>query len=93
MSINLKLIKRGDVTAKPIYQYRVDLCEFLRNKRRNPVAEIFYNMFGFTKYSNMNHSCPYDHDLILDRCRLDTKLLNLLSMAQGEYTITTICEK
>ncbi|KAI8119152.1 hypothetical protein CVS40_9453 [Lucilia cuprina] len=91
-SIKVSFRRRGD-TQRSLYQYRVDACEFMRNKRRNPLAQIFFNFFDFLKYSNINHTCPYDfktfsqHDIIITNCRVNTKPLTYLSIAQGEYTL------
>ncbi|XP_075167750.1 uncharacterized protein LOC142239889 [Haematobia irritans] len=59
-SLKLMFTKRGLGKQNTLYQYRINLCEFLRNSRRNPLADIFYKFFEFRKYSNMNHTCPYD---------------------------------
>ena len=50
--------KRG--YEQSVIKYTIDACAFLRNKRRNPFADLFYKLFGLANYSNMNHTCPYD---------------------------------
>ncbi|XP_061402813.1 uncharacterized protein LOC133338658 [Musca vetustissima] len=85
----LRFKKRGDIGGKALYQYKVDLCEFLNSDRRKPLANLFYNFFELQRYSNLNHSCPYDHDIIVKGCRLNAKLLQVLPIPPGEYSIWT----
>ncbi|XP_014094475.3 uncharacterized protein [Bactrocera oleae] len=89
VKIFLQLKKRNDYRSRPIYEYNIDGCAFLRNKRRNPLADIFYNFLGLKSHSNANHSCPYDHDIILDRFFIDDKLSSFIPLPLGSYEIQT----
>ena len=62
MKISIK--RRGDYKHRHLYQARIDACEFLRSTRRNVLAETLYKFFEFLKYSNINHTCPYDVSFI-----------------------------
>uniref|UniRef100_A0A1I8NW07 MD-2-related lipid-recognition domain-containing protein n=2 Tax=Stomoxys calcitrans TaxID=35570 RepID=A0A1I8NW07_STOCA len=92
-SLKLSISKRGGATQKALYQYKVDACEFMRNTRRNPLADIFYTFFELRKYSNLNHTCPFNHDLIINRCRLNVQPLSILPIAPGDYKILTVWYK
>uniref|UniRef100_A0A1I8NWB5 MD-2-related lipid-recognition domain-containing protein n=1 Tax=Stomoxys calcitrans TaxID=35570 RepID=A0A1I8NWB5_STOCA len=39
----------------------IDGCTFLKNRRRNPSFVLIYNLIE--KNSNVNHTCPFNHDL------------------------------
>ncbi|CAD7013444.1 unnamed protein product [Ceratitis capitata] len=41
------------------------------------------------EYSNVNHTCPYEHDLILDKFRLSGDLVKL-PFPIGEYAVDTM---
>ncbi|CAD7014476.1 unnamed protein product [Ceratitis capitata] len=92
VKVQLKLVKRNDYRNRSIYEYNIDGCAFLRNKRRNPLAEVFYNFLGLQSHSNANHSCPYNHDLILDRYAIDDKVVPFIPLPVGVYVIYTYWE-
>ncbi|XP_033156758.1 uncharacterized protein LOC117138648 [Drosophila mauritiana] len=46
------------------FDFKVDSCKFLRD-RKHVVANWVYQTFA--PYSNLNHTCPYDHDVVLDK--------------------------
>ncbi|EDW74163.1 uncharacterized protein Dwil_GK21529 [Drosophila willistoni] len=85
-SFGLEFRRRGYFT-QPIYKYVVDACLFLRNKKRNPLANAFYDFLQLANKSNMNHTCPYNHDLIVDRFRVDKNLKFNLPIEKGDYTV------
>ncbi|XP_017037354.1 uncharacterized protein [Drosophila kikkawai] len=59
------LFKRFNGNRPFMYNMSIDACRFLRNPQAYPIAKFF---FEFLKYhSNINHSCPFDHPLILDK--------------------------
>ncbi|XP_017096411.2 uncharacterized protein [Drosophila bipectinata] len=46
------------------FDVKLDGCKFLRD-RSNVVANWLYQIFE--PFSNMNHTCPYNHDIILEK--------------------------
>ncbi|KAH8327064.1 hypothetical protein KR074_001536 [Drosophila pseudoananassae] len=46
------------------FDVKVDGCKFLRD-RSNVMANWLYQIFA--PFSNMNHTCPYNHDIILEK--------------------------
>ncbi|KNC20928.1 hypothetical protein FF38_00299 [Lucilia cuprina] len=40
-----------------------DICEFMENKKRFNSLKKFYRMIS--DYTNINHTCPYDHDMFI----------------------------
>ncbi|XP_028894652.2 uncharacterized protein LOC105209922 [Zeugodacus cucurbitae] len=84
------LVKRGYEDRAPIVDYKIDACAFFRNKRRNFLANFAYKAMGLDKYSNMNHTCPYDHDMLLDRYAFNGPALGkVIPFGNGEFTFTT----
>ncbi|KRF99248.1 uncharacterized protein Dwil_GK28067 [Drosophila willistoni] len=64
-----------------------DACNFLKNPK-NIFVKAFYDVFK--KTSNMNHTCPYNHDLIVDKLytgNLETDLLGIIPAASGRYAV------
>ncbi|XP_053967335.1 uncharacterized protein LOC128868826 [Anastrepha ludens] len=89
VKLGVTLRKRNAYVNSPLYEYQIDGCAFFRNKRRNPLAELFYNFLGLKTHSNVNHSCPYDHDIILDRFVLNQNFASVVPLPVGSYLIST----
>ncbi|XP_017958364.1 uncharacterized protein LOC108652683 [Drosophila navojoa] len=62
--IIFRVAKRDTRSIVGQYDGSVDACKFLKDGR-NPIANHIYQTFK--PYSNINHTCPYDHDLILEK--------------------------
>ncbi|XP_034654298.1 uncharacterized protein LOC117892287 [Drosophila subobscura] len=46
------------------FDVRFDACKFLRDRSNVIVNWMFQT---FSEFSNLNHTCPYHHDIILDK--------------------------
>ncbi|EDW08601.1 uncharacterized protein Dmoj_GI20053 [Drosophila mojavensis] len=69
--------------------FDIDVCRFFRSTKRNPIANAVYSFFHLQIYSNINHTCPYDHDLIVDHLRIAHQINLPVPLSSGEYEITT----
>ncbi|XP_058983576.1 uncharacterized protein LOC131804557 [Musca domestica] len=85
----LRFKKRGELGRKALYNYNIDFCEFLGSNRRKPLANLFYNIFELQTCSNLNHTCPYNHNILIKGCRINSGLLQALPIPSGEYSIWT----
>ncbi|XP_017484829.1 PREDICTED: uncharacterized protein LOC108373446 isoform X2 [Rhagoletis zephyria] len=80
--------RRGVQVGKPLLEFRVDLCAFMRNTRRNLLAELAYKILGFEKWSNINHTCPYKHDLLVNKYPFDGKRMGrFVPLQEGRYSL------
>ncbi|EDW57313.2 uncharacterized protein [Drosophila virilis] len=86
ISIRLQLTRRGYIKHM-LYAVDIDGCRFWIGKRRNPFASSIYKSLRLDVFTNINHSCPYNHDLIVNHLRLDENLNLNLPIAVGEYVI------
>nr|XP_032292006.1 uncharacterized protein LOC6636425 isoform X1 [Drosophila virilis] len=84
--IRLQLTRRGYIKHM-LYAVDIDGCRFWIGKRRNPFASSIYKSLRLDVFTNINHSCPYNHDLIVNHLRLDENLNLNLPIAVGEYVI------
>ncbi|KAH8306176.1 hypothetical protein KR018_003382, partial [Drosophila ironensis] len=90
VSVNFAFLKRTNGYKPFLYNVTADACKFLKNEKSNPVLIYMYNIFR--SHSNMNHTCPYNHDLILDKISNDymnNHLTNVLPFPDGEYLLNT----
>ncbi|XP_017120608.1 uncharacterized protein LOC108141650 [Drosophila elegans] len=86
--VNFGLYKRLNGYKPFLYNKTVDACYFFKHQKSNPVAKYFYD---FVKgVSNLNHSCPYDHDIIVDKLSTESMnyhLTKTLSYPEGDYLL------
>ncbi|KAH8243331.1 hypothetical protein KR032_006627, partial [Drosophila birchii] len=90
IKVNIAVLKRFNGYRPFLYNVTVDACKFLRNPKSNPVFLYLYSLFK--TYSNMNHTCPYNHDLVVEK--LSTPFINnqvtaVLPVPEGDYIFET----
>ncbi|KAH8288706.1 hypothetical protein KR054_008287 [Drosophila jambulina] len=69
-----------------LFNMSVDVCQFFRHKKRHPFFNMVYE--GFRNFSNVNHTCPYNHDLVVDRMVLDDKMISKAPVPNGFYKLS-----
>ncbi|XP_022215808.2 uncharacterized protein LOC111069903, partial [Drosophila obscura] len=90
IKLNFSLFKRFSGYRPFLYNMTVDSCRFLAHQKSYPVASFFYNLFK--SFSNMNHTCPYNHDLIIDKVSIsftNHQLTKILPFPEGDYLLET----
>ncbi|KAH8293961.1 hypothetical protein KR054_007014, partial [Drosophila jambulina] len=88
--INFSLFKRVNGYRPFMYNLTVDSCRFLRNTSSHPIADFFYNLIK--SHSNLNHTCPYDHDIMIEILSIgfmNYKLTTILPFPEGQYLLET----
>ncbi|EDV58362.1 uncharacterized protein LOC6541136 [Drosophila erecta] len=88
--VNFGLYKRFNGYKPFLYNQTVDGCRFFNRQKANPVAKYFFDMIKDA--SNLNHSCPYNHDLIVEKVSIDTvdhHVTNILPYPKGDYMLET----
>ncbi|EDW53587.1 uncharacterized protein LOC6612936 [Drosophila sechellia] len=86
MKVNFVMWKRLNGYRPFLYNITVDACKFIESPKSNPVMK--YILESFSAYSNMNHSCPYSSDLILERLPigfLNHRVTEILPIPEGNY--------
>ncbi|XP_041630408.1 uncharacterized protein [Drosophila kikkawai] len=86
VKVNVELMKRYSGYKPFLYNVTVDACRFLKNPGSNPIAGYLYGFFR--DHSNMNHTCPFDHDLILEKLTINfvnQHVTNVLPFPTGDY--------
>ncbi|XP_037941539.1 uncharacterized protein LOC119674472 [Teleopsis dalmanni] len=88
VTVRYALLKKANGYKPFLYNKTINACSFLKN-RKHPVHIFMHDLIK--ERSNMNHTCPFDHDLIIDK--LDSQYFNdklmLLPFPPGEYAIFT----
>ncbi|XP_017049385.1 uncharacterized protein LOC108093704 [Drosophila ficusphila] len=88
--VNGALYQRHNGYKPFLYNITVDACKFVSNQKTNRVAEFLFN--SFKRFTNLNHSCPYDHDIVLDKVTIGSVnnfLTKALPFPDGDYMLET----
>ncbi|KAH8250948.1 hypothetical protein KR032_001794, partial [Drosophila birchii] len=90
LQVNGALFKRVSGYRPFMFNVTVDACRFLNNTKSNPLASYFLEFLK--PYSNMNHTCPFDHDLIVDKISvgfINHQVTKVLPFPEGAYMLET----
>ncbi|EDW39211.1 GL13532 [Drosophila persimilis] len=88
MEINMVLSKRLNGYKPFLYNMTFNACKFIANPKSSPVVKFFYE--SFMSYSSVNHSCPYNHDLVLEKLPVDFinhRFTQILPFPEGQYLL------
>ncbi|KAH8253843.1 hypothetical protein KR032_007088, partial [Drosophila birchii] len=86
VKVNFALYKRLNGLKPFLYNISVDACKFMKNPKSNPITVYFHDFFR--NHSNLNHSCPYNHDLVVDKISsesVNNRITRLLPFPEGSY--------
>ncbi|KAH8307949.1 hypothetical protein KR059_003421, partial [Drosophila kikkawai] len=90
VKVNYALLKRFNGYKPFLYNISVDACKVLRNPKSNPIFVFFHGLFR--SYSNMNHTCPYNEDLIVDKLSaefINKQFTRVLPFPLGDYLFSS----
>ncbi|KAH8248559.1 hypothetical protein KR032_000977, partial [Drosophila birchii] len=86
IKVNFAVYKRANGYKPFLYNVTLDGCKFLKKPKSNNVIQYFY---GFIKdVSNLNHSCPLNEDIIIEKLSLDIvnhRMTVILPVPAGDY--------
>ncbi|EDV52997.2 uncharacterized protein LOC6554922 [Drosophila erecta] len=88
--VHAMLFKRYSGYKPFMFDVTLDVCRFLNNTKANALGSYFLEFLK--PYSNLNHPCPFDHDLIVEK--LDIRFVNhqvtkVLPFPEGAYLLET----
>ncbi|KAH8380224.1 hypothetical protein KR009_009569, partial [Drosophila setifemur] len=83
--VSVSLLKKSNGYRPFLFNQTLDYCYYMRNPQAYP---LIYSMHkAFMPYSNINHSCPYEHDLIMSNLIYKEDDLKDLPLPTGDYMI------
>nr|XP_017004970.2 uncharacterized protein LOC108062702 [Drosophila takahashii] len=88
LRVNFALWKRYNGYKPFMYNITFDVCSFLKNRNSNPVIKFIHD--SHSNYSNINHSCPLNHDVILEKLPIEIlnhRLTKVLPFPEGDYLL------
>ncbi|KNC21926.1 hypothetical protein FF38_12130 [Lucilia cuprina] len=83
ISINVGLYKRANGYRPFLWNISQDACLFFARQNRFPVLKFMLDLI--TEHSNINHTCPYNNDVIVKDLYLDSKYFKLMPFPVGQY--------
>ncbi|XP_019892849.2 uncharacterized protein LOC109612853 [Musca domestica] len=85
VTVNLSFYKKASGYRPFLYNITHDFCSFMQNRKRIMLAKIVLDVL--LKKSNINHTCPYDHNIIVDNAILHESQFQLLPLPRGDYMV------
>ncbi|XP_032585391.2 uncharacterized protein LOC6579457 [Drosophila mojavensis] len=84
--INWSIWRRYNTYQPFLHNSSCNLCELLKNLEKKITFESLV-LKAIQSHSNLNHTCPYNHDIIVDNLVFTDEMLQSLPLPQGEYKI------
>ncbi|XP_075163255.1 uncharacterized protein LOC142235889 [Haematobia irritans] len=88
VSLKMGLYKKAGSYKPFFYNTSANFCRFVKDTSMNFFMKFIFNFI--TEYSNINHSCPYDHDVIIKDMIAPEEKFRLLPIPIGEYMLRII---
>ncbi|XP_033167509.1 uncharacterized protein LOC117145817 [Drosophila mauritiana] len=84
----LTLFRRFSGYRPFLFNVTVDVCHFLKHRKRYPFADLVYD--GIKSFSNLNHTCPFNHDIIVHQMVLNDDMISKAPVPNGFYKLRFI---
>ncbi|XP_016996820.2 uncharacterized protein [Drosophila takahashii] len=81
----LTLFRRLNGYKPFLYNVTVDNCSFMKHKKRYPYFNLVHD--AMRNFTNLNHTCPYSHDIIVNRMVLNDNMMAKLPLPTGFYKL------
>ncbi|KAH8261686.1 hypothetical protein KR044_013457 [Drosophila immigrans] len=85
VSINLSFWRRYNSFQPFLHNSSIDFCKFVKQSKKLSFERLVLD--AISSRSNLNHSCPYAHDIIVDNLVFSDTFLQRLPLPAGEYKI------
>ncbi|XP_062127645.1 uncharacterized protein LOC133840008 [Drosophila sulfurigaster albostrigata] len=85
VSANLSIWRRYNSFQPFLHNSTIDFCKFVKQTKKLSFERLVLD--AISSRSNLNHSCPYTHDIIVDNLVFSDTFLQTLPLPQGEYKI------
>ncbi|XP_037812574.1 uncharacterized protein LOC119604172 [Lucilia sericata] len=87
VSVNAAYFVKGSTQNYRLFLYNntVNFCKFLKNPNNYPFWKIVYSIIKTA--SNINHTCPYNHDIIVEHLVLDSDMFKVIPFPTGDYLV------
>ncbi|XP_059225081.1 uncharacterized protein LOC106088868 [Stomoxys calcitrans] len=87
-TLKMGLYKKAGGYKPYFYNTSTDFCRFLEDTSRNFFINFIFNFLN--EFSNLNHSCPFDNDIIVKDLVAPEEKFRMLPIPIGEYMLKII---
>ncbi|KAH8257100.1 hypothetical protein KR038_003424, partial [Drosophila bunnanda] len=90
ITMNVKLMRYNNGYKPFFVDITFNACKFLKNPNKNPIIKLIYH--SYVNSSNANHTCPYNHDVIVDHFwtgNWESNFEKYIPTINGEYAVYT----
>ncbi|XP_065365646.1 uncharacterized protein LOC135958683 [Calliphora vicina] len=85
ITIGGQLLRKSNDYRPFLYNTTADFCSFVKSGHRFLFWKILYDIIR--PYTNANHTCPYNDDLIVKDLLLNENLMKLVLFPTGDYML------
>uniref|UniRef100_A0A1I8Q3Q1 MD-2-related lipid-recognition domain-containing protein n=1 Tax=Stomoxys calcitrans TaxID=35570 RepID=A0A1I8Q3Q1_STOCA len=85
IKLHAQLLHKGNGFRPLLYNDTLDFCQFMKNPKRWMFWKLIFD--AFSPYTNMNHTCPVNHDVIVKDLSLTTDMMQLLPFPPNTYLL------
>ncbi|XP_023179593.2 uncharacterized protein LOC111605350 [Drosophila hydei] len=83
--INWSIWRRYNTYQPFLHNISCNLCNLFTNMKKIAFESLVLK--AIQSSSNLNHTCPYNHDIIVDNLVFTDEMLQSLPLPQGDYKI------
>ncbi|XP_005177413.1 uncharacterized protein LOC101899278 [Musca domestica] len=83
--INVELFRKSHDFRPFLYNDTMEFCGFIKNPNRYMFWKILVQ--EMIKYTNLNHTCPYEDELVVKDLILDDSMLKALPFPSNDYMV------
>ncbi|XP_062135920.1 uncharacterized protein LOC133845469 [Drosophila sulfurigaster albostrigata] len=87
VSMNIKVLRFNHGYKPFFFDITFDACKYMKTQN-DPIVNLFFNSFKHA--SNLNHTCPFNHDIIVDKLwtgNHEVDFLKYLPVPNGDYML------
>uniref|UniRef100_A0A1I8PF82 Uncharacterized protein n=1 Tax=Stomoxys calcitrans TaxID=35570 RepID=A0A1I8PF82_STOCA len=83
--LNAQLFHKGSGYRPFLYNDTLDFCRFMKNPKRWMFWKIVWD--AVKPHTNMNHTCPVDHDIVVANLSLSPDMIKLIPFPANSYML------
>ncbi|KAH8408421.1 hypothetical protein KR215_005313, partial [Drosophila sulfurigaster] len=86
-TMNIKVLRFNHGYKPFFFDITFDACKYMKTQN-DPIVNLFFNSFKHA--SNLNHTCPFNHDIIVDKLwtgNHEVDFLKYLPVPNGDYML------
>ncbi|XP_073835036.1 uncharacterized protein [Musca autumnalis] len=85
LQINAELFRKSHDFRPFLYNDTMDFCGFMKNPNRFMFWKILVQ--DMVKYTNLNHTCPYEDEIVVKDLILEENMFKTLPFPSNDYMV------